>query len=552
MASNDSVYVAYDKLLDTYIPFETASDALLANAALGLEKDDMSEAVVGIFNAVLAAVLNPSFNREEITVKDFYDIQCHVGKERLKALEVAERRADDAVKLRQSQRLSKSNATRKQHDFVGMPFVVFRCTLDLLGDLVDLYTELMAGNHVRFDSKVTGATVDIAFVRNVLYSMSLVHPTWTLPARRIYGKFYDLHSTECGPWPIYSLLRNPSFGEWSRQLVVRGEVTRLAEIPHFSGPHSPLSNIRSISFYRPHRSNISAVVDYLGRLQNPTMIRVTLDWYVKLVLETNEAFFQCLSESQALSTLQSVHIVCQCDFSAGPDLTDSLRSLTKIKSLCEIRLTDMSGMGQRFFKELIWRRQCPESSSSAFQVTSGTISRESRDYRLEADNNVENIKAILSKLQSIHVLVWPYWDGRAELQAASSATTLTLSISLGDGGCHNKLEVELPPSIEVLTLCLRLSDYCPHGTVGGLERWLARIREFISPEKSPKLRELHIFSFGPRRYDNERCGDEEIKPLNVALDDCFHSLASQNFMEKVIVSWEKVATDWCKESRVDR
>lgn len=542
MNSDKIVHVAYDKVLNSYIPFASASDALLANVALRIDASDVTDAVISVFDALVGAVCCPAFDGNEVTVTQFSDILLGVGKARAKALQVTERRAvADAGQRRGHQQhfLSDADQALPEYDFAGMPFMVFRLTLDHLSDLVDIFVDEKGGKeNIRFDND---STVDIISLQNVLSKMNVVHPSWTMHVSNVLGRYVEVTSAP-GRNFISALLRSPAIGEWTRHLVMVDDFFPWGT-PLQSALFRRISGIRSFGFRFPHKSDldisfVTAMIVSLCGLRSLECIRIVFDEDLsENDSEVAMAFCQLLSEAKALPPIKFVHIVFEGSFGPRTTLSPTLAPFTSIKSVSNIRVTNEYFDDGQLFTEILWTRQHSEttleSDATAFLATSGTVDEvaylskvKTRELLCKETESARISMMMLSQLHSVRLHMQDNFSGYQYndfTREASSARDVTVIVVLGGGTTLPRFMMEIPSSTEVLTVSLEFSGcYFSPRLVSSLKTWISDVCALITSDKCPShFRELRIFASGLNKHTGDLRDATEAKALlKECLADC--------------------------------
>ncbi|KLO18361.1 hypothetical protein SCHPADRAFT_122324 [Schizopora paradoxa] len=206
----------FDEIRQTKIRFDNPSDAIFAQLFL---KTDGTGIPFALFDTILSAIRDPSFNPKEVTFKDCGDFCSYTTSSR-----------------------DRDICRRGWAGGAGLPEVVLENVFEILGDeLRDADKPIRAGSS--------------------LLNYALVHPSWFVHARPALGYFY-FYSTARPHCPSRSLM-NSFAGPWTRHLYIGfGESvgrpschshinvkTLLARLPNLQSFHVRIHSDASNKYY---------------------------------------------------------------------------------------------------------------------------------------------------------------------------------------------------------------------------------------------------------------------------------------------------------------
>ncbi|THH10368.1 hypothetical protein EW145_g1396 [Phellinidium pouzarii] len=225
--------LAFDRNSQDYVPFRTATDAMLASLMLAYRLASP------ILTVVLALVRHPDFNPGEITLSRAEDVWARVAEHEASVAMVRNGRND------------------------AFPFAFPRFVLDEVLDVLDeeRRTSLLMKSEAvdPYLGRVETSKLDAD-----LRSASLVCKEWRRPAQRTLGRILALQDVR--EVHLFSAINGPLFGHWTRDVVVLRHNPKLDEMG------------RAIACERGDGVWL-LIMRLLSRMPNVRTVSISTDWF---------------------------------------------------------------------------------------------------------------------------------------------------------------------------------------------------------------------------------------------------------------------------------
>jgi hypothetical protein len=173
-------HTAFEPTTRTRIPFQSATDALLAGM---LFREEISAQK---FEALLSVLNNPAFDAKQVTFKDPIEIFNHISAQRYAA---AKNRA-------------------RGSEVAGLPAIALAKVIDLLVDEIPTLDTVL---HYR----------ELSDAEKALSNMSLVHRSWSFEAQKGLGTRVFIRGNDA----LRSAMLSPIVGPWTREFAYKWLMT---------------------------------------------------------------------------------------------------------------------------------------------------------------------------------------------------------------------------------------------------------------------------------------------------------------------------------------
>ncbi|KLO17887.1 hypothetical protein SCHPADRAFT_146010 [Schizopora paradoxa] len=286
---------------------------------------------------ILSTLRDPNFNPGEITFESCGDMFCRVGEKRQDMWSVVEGRPTCST----------------------FPMVILDEVLDVLAKEIDIV-------YIFQNRRYEG----LSWI-NTLQNMTLVHSSWHASVKRLLG-----HTVYSSSGPAPTILQNPIFGGWTRDL----------HLTYNSDPDNLFSNL-SVAPNQPHGYFLNTLI---ARLTNIRVVHLCLEKTSDTALApvchallslgsleevTLEARYGTLSIPTTLTAISkasypTLRVLClQFGSIQHEDLSVAIRSLDHLKSLRAVLLQYIKYEFKRHMgtSNLSWSRD-PSLSGSSFTM----------------------------------------------------------------------------------------------------------------------------------------------------------------------------------------
>ena len=405
-----------------------------------------------IFGAVVQTILAPSppqplSSSEELSFRTVTDIFHHIGIERgrdmarITARGQTQTTADD---------LTKNNTIQ----------IVIQCVFAFLGEVMDDALDRIEGNEWKSVSALPrNCFSDLNGLREMFFSMSLVHSSWNIPSRHLIGRV--MHLTIVTPTPalkndinfvnyvfaneLFLKLRVPFHGDWTSRLSMRLNIGSLAQLDQrrfteFLSVKAPNVRYLSVVISRKPGDPRLGCLDSLWRTcsrmnrLNSLFVALHFGGPGQRANGWSDAVFSDLPESFAdltASRLKKLKLWCgEKNLDLDVHILPILSSLEHIPSLETVQISlnkDFTIM--KVFRSMIWQRK---NSSSPFVVDwcAADVVHTSIPAMLGNDRLAREVLSTVNSLEMTERLLMKGGPSKLFLTAAVSLRELKLSLPM--------------------------------------------------------------------------------------------------------------------------
>ena len=514
MVNEDSQKTAHDPALNTDITFPTTSDALLASVVF--RHNAISPTLAKFFNAVLKAVCNPNFVKDEVTLKTITDIQCYIAEQRDASHNaIIERSYQRSLAVTVHQRSTRNEGSSHSG---GLPPVAMDCVFDFLKEiLVRQIGEYAAMNNTT-DHPLLRQNSHILF--GLPFVMTLVHPTWTARARHLmelYVCIVDKYNTGFVK-ALHMCARNPVLGGSTRMLEIRQGISNLEDVEFLRRviskrmPHLRILKLRINPWMIAAPTSRSAWGSRLGRMVKELKYIEEIQLFVEKRLEDPmmQSFIQRLSDGMLGNRSLRVFRLFCVSFQPKPLIPGSLASLSRMANLSSVQLnvegnftalvSPLHNIGD--VEGLEWRRITDSSQSSASEFAIHCV-RFSNAHRRWDGTETEFIwhsnKEIIAAAHSLEIpRILSFVSMTQIKEIASSAHKLSISIPSVWSISPHAISILhlLPTTIEKMEFIINLDD---NGLLKhilkderAVEQWAIAVTTFLDSRSCPRLQGMQF------------------------------------------------------------
>ncbi|KLO16252.1 hypothetical protein SCHPADRAFT_220645 [Schizopora paradoxa] len=462
---------AYDTYLETYIPFDNSSDAMIASLALAY---NLPTEHVDLF---LSLILDSDFDGSEVTLRSSPDIYARVRQHRIRET------------IRKSDRSINNSVFNN---------IVLGSVIDVLEDDImhfkglknKLYLDINEGrDYDRWAVKAKEA-------KETLSAMSRVHPSWTEPARHALGRAINVkcevsHLKNGSENEMERIaLRSPLYGPWTRYLSLQA-------VSSWGGDRwdylfcmaRKLTNVRSLNLSFPILNNemTELALVFISSLKSVE------DLILEDVSETqNDGLLHTLlPRLSRLPRLKKIRLPGNSRFLLDAPLPQNI-SKARTSNLLDIQFCLQISSSNPNLTHIAWSRQDIDDQFALSDLVLAS--------RPPASPPLENIKSLESSLNSLASLALETVSKKDSIKVLRKCKSLRkLSIMSYDFPPAEVFK-NIPRTLEYLSIVSTSQNMSENSS--GVD-WDRRLSSLLSIKRTPMLRELRVSRLHLKRLSSE-------------------------------------------------